>query len=143
MSNPPECSNAVSQPTKRILNKQWKSIRFFFDQRAFESKLGRILNAASAHEANFLPHGDHQYQLLWTQAESLCRDLASQWNLDLELLKARLPGVEKLTKMSSPRPSRHYAPIIFFGLIATPLAIFVAGVMAGLFNVGFHLVGGR
>jgi len=47
-----------------FLNQKWKSIRFFFYKRAFESKLEGILRAAAGHEGNSLPAGDSEYELL-------------------------------------------------------------------------------
>ncbi len=126
-----------------FLNRKWKSIRFFFEKRAFESQLERILRAAAGHEGNSLPPGEHQYALLNGEADSLCTEFADRWGLDPDLLRARIPGLAKLAGLSVPPPTKNYARLACFGMVAIPLALFLIGAMAGLFSVGFHLAGGR
>ena len=126
-----------------ILNRKWKLILFFFAKRAFESKLEGILRAAVGHEGNSLPPGNSQYQLLSTEANLLCIKFADRWELDVDLLRARIPGLAKLAGLSVPPPTKNYARIACFGMIAIPLALFLMGALAGLVNVAFHLVGGR
>jgi hypothetical protein len=126
-----------------FLNRKWQLILFFFAKRAFESKLEGILSAAAGHEGNSLPPGDHQYQLLSTQADSLCTVFANRWGLDIELLKARIAGLAKLERLSVPQQAMNYARLACLGLIAIPVLCFLIGAVAGLVNVGFHLAGGR
>ena len=126
-----------------ILNRKWKLILFFFAKRAFESKLEGILRAAVGHEGNSLPPGNSQYQLLSTEANLLCIKFADRWELDVDLLRARIPGLAKLVGLSVPPPTKNYARIACFGMIAIPLALFLMGALAGLVNVAFHIVGGR
>ena len=126
-----------------FLNRKWKSIRFFFEKRAFESKLEGILRAAAGHEGNSLPPGEYQYQLLSTEAHSLCTEFANRWGLDIDLLKARIAGLAKVERLSVPPQRMDYARLACFGMVAIPLALFLIGAMAGLVSVGFHLVGGR
>ena len=126
-----------------ILNRKWKLILFFFAKRAFESKLEGILRAAVGHEGNSLPPGNSQYQLLSTEANLLCIKFADRWELDGDLLRARIPGLAKLAGLSVPPPTKNYARIACFGMIAIPLALFLMGALAGLVNVAFHIVGGR
>ena len=126
-----------------ILNRKWKLIRFYFAKRAFESKLEGILRAAVGHEGNSLPPGNSQYQLLSTEANLLCIKFADRWELDVDLLRARIPGLAKLAGLSVPPPTKNYARIACFGMIAIPLALFLMGALAGLVNVAFHIVGGR
>jgi hypothetical protein len=126
-----------------FLNRKWKLILFFFAKRAFESKLEGILRAAAGHEGNSLPPGEHQYQLLVTEADSLCSEFADRWGLDVDLLRARIPGLAKLAGLSVPPPTKNYERLACLGIVAIPLALFFIGAMAGLINVGFHLVGGR
>jgi hypothetical protein len=133
----------VSNETGLNLNQKWKSIRFFFDKRAFESKLEGILRAAAGHEGNSLPAGDYEYELLSTEADSICTEFADRWGLDAELLRARIPGLAKLEGLAVPPPTRNYARLACFAMVAIPLAFFLLGAVAGLFNVGFHLAGGR
>ena len=126
-----------------ILNRKLKLIRFYFAKRAFESKLEGILRAAVGHEGNSLPPGNSQYQLLSTEANLLCIKFADRWELDVDLLRARIPGLAKLAGLSVPPPTKNYARIACFGMIAIPLALFLMGALAGLVNVAFHIVGGR
>ena len=126
-----------------FVNGKWKSIRFFFAKRAFGSKLEGVLRAAAGHEGNSLAPGDHQYQLLNAEADSLCSEFADRWDLDTDLLKARIAGLAKLERLSVPPPTMNYARLACFAMVAIPLAFLLMGAVAGLFNVGFHLVGGR
>ena len=143
MSEITQSTNTPVSMETGFLNRKWKSIRFFFEKRAFESRLEGILRAAAGHEGNSLPHGEHHYQLLSTEADSLCTGFAKRWNLDVDLLRARIPGLAKLAGLSVPPPTKNYATLACLGMIAIPLALFLMGAMAGLVSVGFHLVGGR
>ena len=87
-------STENSSPTEGgILNAKWRTIRYVFAKRSFESQLATILRAAAGHEANQVPAGAHEYQLLSTEADSLCSTFATRWNLDIENLKARIPAL--------------------------------------------------
>jgi hypothetical protein len=143
MSEITQSTNAPVSMETGFLNRKWKSIRFFFEKRAFESKLEGILRAAAGHEGSSLPAGEHQYRLLVTEANSLCSEFANRWGLDIDLLRARIPGLAKLAGLSVPPPTKNYARLACFGMVAIPLALFLMGAMAGLVSVGFHLVGGR
>ena|ERR1039458_9312788 len=137
-TNPPAPTMGIGR-----LNNTWKKVAFFFHKRAFESKLEGILSAAAGHEGNGLLAGNYQYQILSAHAESLCTEFADRWDLDLDLLKARIPGLAKLAGMSEPLPTRSYGRFVGLGMLAMPLVLFLLGVMAGLVSLGFHLVGGR
>jgi hypothetical protein len=126
-----------------ILNRKWSAIRFLFAKRTFESELEAILTAAAGHESNSLPVGDYQYEVLCAEADSLCTEFADRWGLDLDLLRARVPGLSKLEGLSTPRATINYARLASFGLVAIPVLLFLMGVAAGLVNVGFHMIGGR
>jgi hypothetical protein len=143
MSEITQSTNAPASSETGFLNRKWKLILFFFAKRAFESKLEGILRAAAGHEGNSLPAGDHHYQLLSTEADSLCEEFANRWGLDIDLLKARIAGLAKLERLSVPPQRMDYARLACFGMVAIPLALFLIGAMAGLVSLGFHLVGGR
>jgi hypothetical protein len=143
MSETTQSTNTLVSIETGFLNRKWKSILFFFEKRAFESKLEGILRAAAGHEGNSLPAGDHHYQLLSTEADSLCTEFADRWGLDVDLLRARIPGLAKLAGLSVPPPTKNYAGLACLSMVAVPLALFLIGAMAGLVSVGFHLVGGR
>ena len=138
-------SSNTPAPTMGIgrLNITWKKFAFFFHKRAFESKLEGILSAAAGHESNGLLSGNYQYQVLSAHAESLCTEFADRFDLDLDLLRARIPGLAKLAGLSVPPPTKNYARLAYFGVVTIPLALFVLGVMIGLISLGFRLVGGR
>jgi hypothetical protein len=126
-----------------ILKRKWRSTLYFFEKHAFESKLEGILRAAAGHEGNSLPPGDRQYQLLSSEADSLCTEFANRWALDIDLLKARIAGLAKLERLSVPTQTMNYARLACLGMVAIPVLCFLMGVLTGLVNVAFHLVGGR
>ncbi|MGD0471402.1 MAG: hypothetical protein ABSA54_23765 [Terriglobales bacterium] len=138
-----ESTNPPAPMEAGCLNSRWKRVLFFFHKRVFLSRLEGILNAAAGHEGNSLPSGNYQYQVLSTRAESLCTEFAERWGLDVDLLRARIPGLAKLAGLSVPPPTKNYARLACLGMIAIPMALFLLGIMAGLISVGFHLVGGR
>jgi len=125
-----------------FLNRKWKSMRFFFAKRAFESKLEGILRAAAGHEGNSLPAGDSRYQLLNAEADSLCKAFADRWGLDIDHLKARIAGLAKLDRLSVQPQTASNTRLVCLGVVAIPLLCFLMGAVAGLVNVGFHLVAG-
>ena len=143
MSETTQSTNTPASDRAGFLSRKWKLILFFFAKRAFESKLEGILRAATGHEGNSLPAGNSQYQLLSTEADSLCTEFANRWGLDLNLLKARIAGLAKLERLSVPPQTMNYARLACLGLVAIPVLCFLMGAAAGLVTLGFHLVGGR
>lgn len=131
-----------SAPQGGILNAKWRTIRYVFAKRSFESQLAALLGAAAGHEANQVPSGAPEYQLLCTEADSLCSTFANRWNLDIENLKARIPGLSKLESLSTPRAALNYARLTCFGVVAIPLVSFLLGTVAGFVRLGFHVVAG-
>ena len=125
------------------LNSNWKKIVFFFQQRAFESTLEGILRAAAGHEGNSLPAGSLEYRVLAARANELSEEFAHYWALDVDLIKARIPGLAKLAGIAAPPPMKNYSRLAWLGAIAMPVAFFLVGVTAGLVSLGFHLVGGH
>jgi hypothetical protein len=126
-----------------FLNQRWRAIVFHLEKRSLERKLESVLRAAAGHESNQMPAGAHEYQLLCTEADSLCSKFASRWNLDIDNLKARIPGLSKLENLSTPRAAMNYAKLTCFGIVAIPIISFLTGTVAGLVRLGFHLVGGH
>ncbi len=61
----------------------------------------------------------------------------------LTFFRRALLASSKLKRLSVPPPTRRYARLAYFGMVAIPLALFLIGAVAGLVSVGFHLVGGR
>lgn len=141
-----EITQSTHPPVSREagpLNSKWRKFVFFFHKRVFLSKLESILNAAAGHEGNSLPSGNYQYQVLAARADELCTEFAERWGLDLDLLRARIPGLAKLAGLSVPPLTKNYARLACLAVIAVPLVLFLLGILAGLVSVGFHLVGGR
>lgn len=143
MSESTPSTNASASSEAGFLKRKWKLMLFFFERRAFESKLEVILRAAAGHEGNSLPPGDRHYQVLSTEGDSLCREFAARWGLDVDFVRARIPGLAKLAGLSVPPPMKNYAGLACLGIVAIPLALFLTGAMAGLVSLGFRLVGGR
>jgi hypothetical protein len=143
MSEITQFTGTPSSTETGFLNRKWRSILLFLAKRAFESKLEGILSAAAGHEGNSLPSGDHHYQLLSTEADSVCTEFANRWGLDVALLRARIPGLAKLAGLSVAPPTKNYGRLACLSVVVIPLVLFLMGAMAGLVNVGFHLVGGR
>jgi hypothetical protein len=134
MSEITQSTNTPASMETGFLNRKWKLILFFFEKRPFESKLVGILRAAAGHEGNSLPLGDHQYHLLSAAANSLCSEFADRWGLDPDLLRARIPGLTKLEGLSVPPPTKNYAGLACFGMIAIPLALFLIGAQEATFT---------
>lgn len=140
-----QLTQSSENPSSRadgILTSRWRALRFVFAKRSFESQLATILRAAAGHEANQVPAGAHEYQLLSTEADSLCSTFATKWNLDIENLKVRIPALLKLNSLSMPRAALNHARLTCFGVVAIPLVSFLLGTVAGLMRLGFHLVAG-
>ena len=138
-----QSSNAPVASETGFLNRRWRAIVFHLEKRSLERKLESVLRAAAGHESNQMPTGAHEYRLLCNEAGSLCTDFARRWNLDLESLKARIPGLSKLENLSTPRAAMNHAMLTCFGIVAIPLISFLLGTVAGLVSLGFHLVGGH
>ena len=137
-TNPPAPTMGIGR-----LNNTWKKVAFYFHKRAFESRLEGILSAAAGHESNGLLCGNYQYQILSAHAESLCTEFADRWDLDRELLRARIPGLAKLAGLAVLPPTKNYARHACLSMFAIPLALFILGVLAGLVSVGLHFAGGH
>ena len=124
------------------LNNTWRKVAFSLRRRAFESKLEGLLSAASSHEQNSLPAGSLEYRLLAARADELSAEFADCWGLNVDLIKARIPGLAKLAGMAAPPPTKNYSRLAWLGAIAMPVAFFLVGVIAGLVSLGFRLAGG-
>jgi hypothetical protein len=141
-----EITHSAQTPVSKeagLFNSNWKRVLFFFHKRVFLSKIEDILSAVAGHEGNALPAGNYQYQVLSARADSLCSEFAARWDLDQDLLRARIPGLAKLAGLSVPPPTKNYAQLACPVIIAIPLALFLLGIMAGLVSDAFRLAGGR
>jgi hypothetical protein len=138
-----QSNHAPASSETGFLNRKWRGILFYLEKHSFERKLESVLGAAAGHEGNSLPAGDSRYRVLNAEANSLCTEFAGRWSLDIDLLKACIAGLAKLERMSVPPRAMNYATLACIGAVAIPLLSFLMGAVAGLVNVGFHLVGGR
>jgi len=126
-----------------FFNRRWRAFVFYLEKHSLERKLESVLRAAAGHESNSMPAGAHEYQLLRTEADSLCATFADRWNLDIESLKARIPGLSKLEALSTPKAALNYAKLACGAMVSIPVVSFLLGTVAGLIRLGFHLVGGH
>ena len=140
-----QITQSINTPASSVagrLNSNWKRILFFFQQRAFESKLEGILRAASGHEVNSLPAGSLEYRVLAARADELSAEFADSWGLDVEFVKANIPGMAKLAGLAVAPPRKNYSTLAFIVIIATLLPL-VVGILGALISVGYHVGGGR
>lgn len=133
---------AVSSETG-ILNRKWESICFCLEKHSFEKKLQSILSTAAGHESNSLPVGAPEYQVLSDEATLLCEQFTDRWGLDIESLRAKIPGLSKLENLSTPKQLMNFGRLAWFVVVGVPVGLFIMGALAGLVSLGFHLVGGR
>jgi hypothetical protein len=126
-----------------LLNLSWRTIRFTLARRSFESKLEGILKASAAHESNALAVGAHEYQVLADEADSFCEKFADEWGLDVDGLRAKIPGLSKLEHLSTPKQVMNYGRLAWFIAVGVPVGLFIMGALAGLVSLGFRLTGGR
>ena len=94
---------------------KYKAVQLSIERRSFEHKLETIVRAALAHQSGGLPAGNGQYKLLTTQAESICIDFTSRWNIDPHLLDAQIPAIRKLKTLADPPPKPNPASLGFSG----------------------------
>jgi hypothetical protein len=122
---------------------RYKTVQLSIERRSFEHRLEAIVRAALAHQSGGLPAGDRQYKLLTTQAESICCDFTSRWNLDPDLLDAQIPAIRKLKSLADPLPKPEPAILVSLGVLGAVALFFLMGILAGLARIGYHLIGGR
>jgi len=138
----PTCTSPIPREVD-FLKHHWRSMRFFFARRAFESRLARILRAVYAHQENALPAGDRQYQLLNSQVDSICTEFADRWRIDRELLRTQLPGLAKLARLAVLPPKQNRLRLAGLLLAAITLGSLLMGMLGGLVSLGYHLIGGK
>jgi len=122
---------------------KYKAVQLSIERRSFERKLESIVRAALAHQSSGLSAGNRQYKLLEQQADSTCAKFAYRWNIDADLLDAQIPAIRKLKSLADPPPKPESAVLVSLGVVGAVALFFLMGVLAGLTNVGYHLIGGR
>jgi len=122
---------------------KYKAAQFSIERRSFERRLEAIVRAALSHQSGGLPAGNRQYKLLTKQADSICTEFTSRWNVNPELLDAQIPAIGKLKSLADPPPKPEPAVLVSLGIAAAMALFFLMGILAGLTSVGYHLIGGR
>lgn len=122
---------------------KYKAVQLSIERRSFEHQLERIVRTALAHQSAGLSAGHPQYKLLRQQADSTCAKFAHRWDIDPNLLDAQIPAIGKLKSLANPAPKPGPAVLVSLGVVGAVALFFLIGVLAGLSNVGYHLIGGR
>ena len=122
---------------------KYKAVQLSIERRSFESKLEKIVRNALAHQSVGLPAGHPQYKLLTRQANSICSEFTSRWNIDPNLLDAQIPAIRKLKSLADPARKPEPVVLVSLGVAGSVALFFVIGVLTGLASVGYHLIGGR
>jgi len=103
--------------------------------------------AAQGHEANGLPPGSKEYQLLYRQVEDAMNNYCHAFGEDVELVKAKLPVISVLKRLATvpapPPTSKKSFTLILAGLtvVATALVSFLIGFGEGIAHFIAHLLG--
>jgi hypothetical protein len=104
-------------------------------------------DAAQGHEANGLPPGSREYQLLYRQVEDAMNNYCHTFGEDVELVKAKLPVISVLKRLATVQPppptSRKSLTLIVAGLtvVATALIGFLIGFGEGIAHFIARLFG--
>lgn len=122
---------------------KYKAVQLSIERRSFERRLESIVRAALTHQSSGLAAGARQYKLLEQQAESTCAKFAHRWDITPDLLDAQIPAISKLKSLADPPPKAEPTILVSLGLVGAVAFFFLMGVLAGLTNVGYHLIGGR
>jgi hypothetical protein len=124
-----------------------KSLKLGWHWRRLRWAVVAASEAAQGHEANGLPPGSKEYQLLYRQVEGAMNNYCNAFGEDAELVKAKLPVIavlKRLTTVQPPPPtSKKSLTIILAGLtvVATALVSFLIGFGEGIAHFIAHLLG--
>jgi hypothetical protein len=146
MSQPERLQRSDVSPWTRVRSLavgRWKAVQFSIERRSFESKLEVIVGATLAHQSSGVAAGDYQYKLLTDHANAVCTRFSSRWNINPNLLEAQIPAIRKLKSLSDPPSQPGPAVLVSLGAVGAVALFFLLGVLAGVANVGYHLIGGR
>ena len=124
-----------------------KSLKLGWHWRRLRWAVVAASEAAQGHEANGLPPGSREYQLLYRQVEDAMNNYCHAFDEDAELVKAKLPVIavlKRLATVPSPSPtSKKSLTLILAGLtvVATALISFLIGFGEGITHFIAHLLG--
>jgi hypothetical protein len=113
-----------------------KSLKLAWHWRGLRWAVVAASEAAQGHEANGLPPGSKEYQLLYRQVEDAMSNYCNSFGEDVELVKAKLPVIAVLKRLATvpppPPTSRKSLTLILAGLtiVATALISFLIGFAA-------------
>jgi hypothetical protein len=125
----------------------YKSLKHGWHWRRLRWAVVAASEAAQGHEANGLPPGSREYQLLYRQVEDAMNNYCHAFGEDVELVKAKLPVISVLKRLATVQPppptSRKSLTLIVAGLcvVATALISFLIGFGEGIAHFIAHLLG--
>jgi hypothetical protein len=143
----------TSMESMRTPGRSWpgaslcKSLKLGWHWRRLRWAVVAASEAAQGHEANGLPPGSKEYQLLYRQVEDAMNNYCCMSGEDAELVIAKLPVisvVKRLATVPAPPPtSRKSLTLILAGLTvaATALISFLIGFGEGIAHFIAHLLG--
>jgi hypothetical protein len=109
--------------------------------KSLESKLGDLLMAATAHEANGVKAGDDRYSVLLAQAEERIDSFCSKFKVPRLEVESQCSGLHKLRTLATLPEPRFSQPVMVSSYIAVGVVVlFLIGVIAGIVNLGYHFV---
>ena len=125
----------------------YKSFKLGWQWRRLRWAVVAASEAAQGHEANGLPPGSREYQLLYRQVEDAMNNYCHAFGEDVELVKAKLPVISVLKRLATVQPppptSKKSLTLIVAGLslVATALIGFLIGFGEGIAHLIAHLFG--
>ena len=125
----------------------YRSLKLGWQWRRLRWAVVAASEAAQGHEANGLPPGSREYQLLYRQVEDAMNNYCHAFGEDVELVKAKLPVISVLKRLATVQPppptSKKSLTLIVAGLslVATALIGFLIGFGEGIAHLIAHLFG--
>jgi hypothetical protein len=112
----------------------YKSLQLGWHWRRLRWAVVAASEAAQGHEANGLPPGSREFQILFNEVASKVEEYSTESGERLDTLKARLPALCALERLANPAPTvpRNKAGLTLGILIAAFLGPIVFGVLIGL-----------
>ncbi len=123
-----------------------KSLKHGWQWRRLKWAVVAASEAAQGHEANGLPPGSKEYQLLSRQVENAMNNYCCMSGDNAELVRAKLPVISVLKRLATappPSTNRKSLTLILAGLtiVATALISFLIGFGEGIAHFIAHLLG--
>lgn len=130
-----ECSTAAPESVKTTLIKPLSRKRLILS-------LSKVLSMAKGHEANGLPAGAKEYQILLDESNKLVDAYSAKWNIPRATLDAQLPALIVLEKMNHPVSGpAGKAPGIAIGALVLGLILpLLGGTFVGFWHVSYTFI---